>query len=85
MFVQLNPIIPVHAQDKGKGYAFAVIDYGAEHHLIWVITLDDSGEIWCVANLRIRMQNNWTLERVVRPAGTVEAFPDPPTQKGESR
>lgn len=48
---------------KGSGMAFAVIDYGIEHNLIWVIALDESREIWCVPNQEVRMQKNWTAGR----------------------
>ena len=34
MFVQLNPPLPVTIEEKGQGYAIAVIDYGQEHNLI---------------------------------------------------
>lgn len=60
---QLNPPIPVTVLDKGKGYAIAVIDYGQEHNLIWVTALDESGEIWCAPNPKVRFQNNWTMGR----------------------
>jgi hypothetical protein len=50
MFTQLNPAMPVTVEGKGAGYALAVIDYGQEHNLIWVVALDDSGEIWCSPN-----------------------------------
>lgn len=66
-FQQLDPPIPVQIIDKGKGYAFAIIDYGPEHNLIWVTALDESGEIWCAPNPLVRMQGNWTLGRK-RPA-----------------
>jgi hypothetical protein len=62
-FTQLNPCIPVLVLDKGKGSAIAVIDYGQEHNLIWVVALDDSGEIWCTPNPRVRLQKNWTMGR----------------------
>lgn len=62
MFTQLNPPIPLDVIDKGSGYAFGVIDYGQEHHLIWVVGLD-SGEIWCAPNPKVRMQKNWTMNR----------------------
>jgi hypothetical protein len=52
-FTQLNPCLPVTVEGKGKGSAFAVIDYGQEHNLIWVVALDDSGEIWCSPNPRV--------------------------------
>jgi hypothetical protein len=66
-FQQLEPTIPVHILDKGDGYAFAVIDYGQEHDLIWVTALTGSGEIWCAPNPRVRVQSNWTMGRGVAP------------------
>ena len=63
-FQQLEPPIPVHVLDKGDGFAIAVIDYGQEHNLIWVTALNDTGEIWCAPNPRVRMQANWTMGRV---------------------
>ncbi|WP_234029143.1 hypothetical protein [Aurantiacibacter spongiae] len=67
MFTQLNPTLPVTITDRGKGQAVAVIDYGPEHHLIWVTALDANGEFWCAPNPKVRMQNNWTMGR--GPAG----------------
>jgi hypothetical protein len=66
-FSQLNPSLPVSVEGKGKGIAFAVIDYGEEHNLIWVVALDDSGEIWCSPNPKVRMRANWTIGRSVSP------------------
>ncbi len=63
-FTQLDPPLPIDIQGKGKGYAFAVIDYGPEHNLIWVTGLNDSGEIWCAPNPLVRLQTNWTMGRV---------------------
>lgn len=63
-FQQLEPPIPVHVLDKGAGFAIAVIDYGQEHNLIWVTAINDTGEIWCAPNPRVRMQANWTMGRV---------------------
>lgn len=68
MFTQLNPSIPLHVLDKGAGQAIAVIDYGPEHHLVWVTAIDATGEIWCAPNPRVRMQSNWTLGRGTSPA-----------------
>ena len=62
-FTQLNPPIPVHVIDKGKGQAFAVIDYGPEFDLLWVTGMDEGGEIWCVPNPAVRLQTNWSLGR----------------------
>jgi hypothetical protein len=66
-FTQLSPAMPVRVEGNGQGYAFAVIDYGQEHNLIWVVALDASGEIWCAPNPKVRMQNNWTMGRKVQP------------------
>jgi hypothetical protein len=65
---QLDPPLPVHVLDKGAGYAFAVIDYGQEHNLIWVTAINETGEIWCAPNPRVRMQANWTIGRKSPPA-----------------
>lgn len=68
MFTQLNPTIPLHVIGKGDGYAFAVIDYGQEHNLIWVTAIDATGEVWCAPNPRVRLQKNWTMGRTASPA-----------------
>ena len=44
MFTQLNPSIPMDTS-KGAGLALAVIDYGLEHSLLWVVAMDATGEI----------------------------------------
>ena len=46
------------------GLAFAVIDYGIEHNLIWVTALDAGGEIWCAPNPKVRLAENWTAGRL---------------------
>ncbi|MBF9152803.1 hypothetical protein [Novosphingobium jiangmenense] len=63
MFTQLNPTIPLHVLGKGDGYAIGMIDYGQEHNLIWVTALDESGEIWCAPNSKVRLGKNWTMGR----------------------
>ena len=62
-FSQLTPPIPVFVVEKGKGSAFAVIDYGPEHNLVWVTAIDETGEIWCAPNPSVRLQSNWTMGR----------------------
>ena len=68
-FTQLNPTLPVTVIGKGDGYAFAVIDYGQEHNLIWVTALNESGEIWCAPNPLVRVTGNWTMGREKPAAG----------------
>lgn len=72
-FTQLRPSIPVTVLEKGKGSAIAVIDYGEEHNLIWVVALDDSGEIWCSPNPKVRLRNNWTMGRAMAAPPFVNA------------
>ena len=66
MFTQLDPSIPM-ATSKGDGLALAVIDYGMEHSLLWVVTLHTSGEIWCVPNNEVRVAANWSAGRRLEP------------------
>ena len=67
MFTQLNPTIPIHVLGKGDGYAIGMIDYGQEHNLIWVTALDESGELWCAPNYKVRLGKNWTMGRGENP------------------
>ena len=62
MFTQLAPSIPM-TTSKGDGLAIAVIDYGQEHNLLWVVALNTSGEIWCVPNNEVRISANWSAGR----------------------
>ena len=63
MFTQLNPTIPL-TTPKGNGQALAVIDYGSEHHLICVVAIDETGEIWSYPNPEIKSQKNITMGRL---------------------
>lgn len=63
MFTQLAIPIPVTVEERGPGLAFAVIDYGIEHHLLWVTAIDETGEIWCAPNPKVRVQGNWSWGR----------------------
>lgn len=81
-FQQLDPPLPVYVLDRGPGFAFAVIDYGQEHNLIWVTALDAGGEIWCAPNPQVRMQANWTMGRTrapIAPKGGADACVPTPT------
>jgi hypothetical protein len=65
MITQINPPIPVYVLDKGKGLAHFLIDYSIEHHLYWVIFMDDTGECWTLPNTLVRAQNNITYQREI--------------------
>ena len=62
MIVQLDPIVPLETP-KGKAFAHFLIDYGEEHHLMWVCFQDDTGECWTWPNYSIRIQQNPTFGR----------------------
>ncbi|WP_118858490.1 hypothetical protein [Sphingomonas mesophila] len=78
-FTQLDPPLPVHVVDRGKGCAFAVIDYGQEFDLLWVTAMDDGGEIWCVPNPKVRMQANWSMGRTPGTSGAANVTSLPRT------
>ena len=63
MMLQLNPTIPIEVQDLGKGYAFALIDYGQEFDLLWVTFLDETGACVVANNCNVRIQSNWSMCR----------------------
>jgi hypothetical protein len=62
MIKQLNPTIPM-LTPKGEGYALMVIDYSQEHHLLWVVALDETGEIWAFPNTQVRLCKNPSMQR----------------------
>lgn len=62
MILQLDPPIPLETP-KGKGWAHFLIDYSQEHHLHWVVFIDETGECWTVPNPEVRIQSNWSLNR----------------------
>lgn len=62
MILQLNPQIPVICP-KGNGYAFAMIDYSQEHDILFVIAIDETGEIWTYKNSEVRFQKNISMGR----------------------
>lgn len=65
MMLQLDPPIPV-VTPKGKALAHVLLDYGAEHHLLWVCFQDETGECWSWGNRDIRAQQNPTMGRVFK-------------------
>lgn len=62
MIIQLNPTIPL-TTPKGDGLAVALIDYGEDHNLKWVVIQDDTGEIWTWDNSKVRGVKNITHSR----------------------
>lgn len=64
MMLQLKPPIPVWTS-MGTGHAILVMDYSQEHHLIWTIAMDNSGEIWSLPNPEVRLQRNITMGREI--------------------
>lgn len=62
--IQLDPPIPLDTP-KGSALAHALIDYGAEHDLLWICFQDDTGECWTWRNPEIRAQKNITMGRTL--------------------
>lgn len=62
--LQLNPTIPVWVDEKGTGHAIGWIDYSQEHHLLWIISFDETGEIWALPNTMVRLQKNISMGRI---------------------
>ena len=62
MILQLNPTLPV-TTPLGKALAHFLIDYGEEHHLMWVC-VQETGEIWTWENPKVRVQPNPSFGRL---------------------
>ena len=64
MLLQLDPPLPVYIPASGQtGLAHGWIDYGPEHHLCWLVALDQGGEVWTLKNPDVRLQKNFTMGR----------------------
>lgn len=63
MILQLDPPLPLKTS-KGDGWAHFMIDYGMEHHIMWVVFLDDTGQCWTFQNPDVRLDPNWTVGAV---------------------
>jgi hypothetical protein len=70
MILQLNPTIPVWVEARdgawpgGNGYAIALMDYSQEHNTLWLVAMDDNGQMWWVPQSHIRMQFNPSMGRI---------------------
>jgi len=59
---RIDPPLPF-ITPKGRGMAHFLIDYGSEHHLLWVCFIDSNGECWTFANPEILIQENLSMLR----------------------
>lgn len=66
MMLQLDPTVPLDTP-LGKAHAHMVIDYGQEHHLLWVTFIDATGECRTYSNPQIRLRKNETMGIRVEP------------------
>jgi len=60
MIIQLDPTIPM-ITPKGLAKAHFLIDYGQEHHLLWVCFTDATGECWTWANPQVKLPPNVSM------------------------
>lgn len=65
--IQLAPPL-VLKTPKGKAVCHFLIDYGYEHDLYWICFQHDTGECWTWNNKDIRIDNNSTVGRDVKPS-----------------
>jgi hypothetical protein len=60
MITELRQPLPLETP-RGDAWAHLVIDYGTEHHLLWVCFLCSDGTCWTFANPEIKIKPNPTL------------------------
>lgn len=62
MMLQLNPTIEMDTP-KGRGHAEFLLDYGPEADLLWVVVINDTGEIWAFRSKDVRATANVSIGR----------------------
>lgn len=73
MTTQLNPPIPVTVTAKTlphglrakerRGWAYGWKDVGVDGHRLWIVVLDQTGEVVDVPQPEILVDMNWSLNR----------------------
>ncbi|HMG14721.1 MAG TPA: hypothetical protein VK590_04700 [Saprospiraceae bacterium] len=61
--LQLDPQIPM-TTPKGEGYAIAMLDYSQDHDILFVIVINETGEIWTLPNSQVRAVKNISMGRL---------------------
>ena len=86
MTVQLNPPIPVTitaktlphgvAAKSARGWCYAWKDCGIDGHRLWIVVLDETGEVVDVPQPEVRVDMNWSMGRrpEAEPAGKLEKW-----------
>lgn len=86
MTIQLATPIPVSVtagalplgvrSTSKRGWAYGWKDVGVDGHRLWVVVLDDTGEVVDVPQPEIRVDPNWSLgRRVTTEAASVPVSP----------
>lgn len=60
---RIDPPLPL-VTPKGSGQAHFLIDRSQEHHLEWVVFIDETGECWTFQNPDVRLAGNLTAGRL---------------------
>jgi hypothetical protein len=71
MITQLAQQIPVTVTEgppgvhigNGRGYCIAWERHSMDWHLLWIVVLDESGQVIVAPNKFIRVDPNWTAGR----------------------
>ena len=67
MILQLDPPL-AFSTPKGDGLAILVIDYGVDMDLLFVVIIDETGEVWTYRSNLLRGVKNITQGRRCEPA-----------------
>ena len=60
MMLELQQPLPLDTP-QGPAWAHFLLDYGSEHHLLWVCFLCADGSCWSFPNPQVRLQKNMSL------------------------
>jgi hypothetical protein len=73
LILQLDPILPVTITAKNlpagvksksrRGWCYAWQSVGIDGHRLWVVALDDTGEVVDVPQTEIAVDMNWSIGR----------------------
>lgn len=72
--LQLNPPIPVAVTSDSlpvgvrstsrRGWAYGWREVGVDGHRLWIVVMDDSGEVVDVPQPEVRVDPNWSMGRI---------------------
>ena len=65
VILQLAPYLPVYVVSKAQeGYALFMADYSQEHTTLFLVALQSDGSMWWIPQTDLRMQWNYSIDRL---------------------